>query len=59
MQDLLTTTTLGREDALAILDIQPVNHGHVLVLPKAEAATLSDLPDEAAGRRASGCQPGL
>ena len=39
---------LETDGALAFLDIGPVNKGHLLVVPKAEAATLSDLPDEAA-----------
>jgi histidine triad (HIT) family protein len=34
--------------ALAFLDIGPVNKGHLLVIPRAEAATLSDLPDDVA-----------
>lgn len=46
--EIPSTKILENDHALAILDIQPVNHGHVLLLPKAEAATLSDLSDEAA-----------
>lgn len=34
--------------ALAFLDIGPVNKGHLLVVPKAPAATLSDLPEDVA-----------
>ena len=34
--------------ALAFLDIGPVNKGHLLIIPRAEAATLSDLPDDVA-----------
>lgn len=35
------------ENHLAFLDIQPVNHGHVLVVPKKEVDQLFDLsPDE-------------
>src|SRR5207245_9994838 len=38
-----------REDAstLAFMDIQPMNPGHVLVIPKAHAAYVEDLPPEA------------
>ena len=39
---------LETDGALAFLDIGPVNKGHVLVIPRAEAATLSDLPDDLA-----------
>ena len=40
-----------REDAstLAFMDIQPMNPGHVLVIPKAHAAYVEDLPPEAVG----------
>lgn len=33
---------------LAFLDINPIAHGHVLVIPKEDAATLDQLSDEAA-----------
>ena len=36
------------ETALAFLDIQPVNPGHTLIVPKSHAALLADL-DEATG----------
>src|SRR3989304_5091033 len=38
--------SIVREDAdtLAFMDIQPMNPGHVLVIPKAHAAFLEDLP---------------
>lgn len=39
---------LETEHAVAFLDINPVNKGHVLVVPREPAATLSDLSDEAA-----------
>lgn len=35
---------------LAFLDIQPINPGHALVIPKAHAAMLEDLPPEDGGR---------
>jgi histidine triad (HIT) family protein len=34
--------------AIAFLDINPVNRGHTLVVPKAHYAHLSDLPDDLA-----------
>ena len=34
--------------AVAFLDIGPVNPGHVLLIPKAEYATLAELPDDLA-----------
>lgn len=39
---------LETDHALAFLDIGPVNKGHVLIVPKAEAASLSDLSDDLA-----------
>ena len=33
---------------LAFLDVNPIAHGHVLVIPKEDAATLDQLSDEAA-----------
>jgi len=40
-----------REDVstLAFMDIQPMNTGHVLVIPKAHAALVEDLPPAAVG----------
>lgn len=35
---------------MAILDIRPINPGHFLVIPKAHAARLSDLPPGEGGR---------
>ena len=37
------------EICLAFMDIQPVNPGHVLVIPKAHFVDLSDLPAEIGG----------
>lgn len=37
------------EKVLAFLDIQPVNAGHVLVIPKVHAARLSELDEEIGG----------
>ncbi len=43
--------SIVREDAstLAFMDIQPMNTGHVLVIPKAHAAFVEDLPPGAVG----------
>jgi histidine triad (HIT) family protein len=49
---------LETDQAVAFLDINPVNKGHVLIVPRAEAATLSDLPPEAAAHVGS-LLPGL
>ena len=38
---------LETDHALAFLDINPVNRGHVLLVPKAHHSTLSELSDEA------------
>lgn len=40
---------LSDEHAVAFLDIRPLFKGHVLVIPRAHAATLLDLPAEAVG----------
>ena len=37
------------ESTLAFMDIQPMNEGHVLVIPKVHAAHVEDLPPGAAG----------
>jgi histidine triad (HIT) family protein len=34
------------EKVMALLDVQPVNTGHVLIIPKVHAAQLSDLEEE-------------
>jgi histidine triad (HIT) family protein len=38
------------EKVLAFMDAQPVNSGHVLVIPKVHAARLSDLDEEVGGQ---------
>jgi histidine triad (HIT) family protein len=38
------------ETTLAFLDIRPINPGHLLVIPKAHAAHLADLPPGEGGR---------
>jgi histidine triad (HIT) family protein len=40
-------------DVLAFLDINPVNRGHTLLVPKAHHANLSELPDAVAGAAGS------
>ena len=43
--------SIVREDpsTLAFMDIRPMNPGHVLVIPKAHAAYVEDLPSKAVG----------
>ena len=41
---------LETDDAIAFLDINPVNHGHTLLVPRGHHAQLSDLPDALAAR---------
>ena len=43
---------LETDHALAFLDINPVNRGHVLLVPKAHHSTLSELPDDLAAETA-------
>ncbi len=38
------------EHSLAFMDIRPINPGHFLVIPKAHAAHLADLPSGTGGR---------
>lgn len=38
------------EEVLAIMDIQPINPGHVLVLPKAHYGQMKDLPASLAAK---------
>lgn len=37
------------EKVMAFLDVQPVNPGHVLIIPKVHAAQLSELQEETGG----------
>lgn len=43
---------LETDQAIAFLDINPVNPGHVLVIPRAHHATLPELPDDLAAHTA-------
>jgi histidine triad (HIT) family protein len=40
-----SSRVLETDEALAFLDVNPVNPGHVLLIPKAHHATIADLPD--------------
>ncbi|CAN5671833.1 HIT family protein [soil metagenome] len=46
--EIPSAKVLETDQALAFLDINPVNHGHLLIVPKAEAVTVDELPDAAA-----------
>jgi histidine triad (HIT) family protein len=47
----LPATVLAEDaDTMAFMDIRPINPGHFLVIPKAHAAHLADLPPGAGGR---------
>ena len=46
--EIPAAVVLETDGALAFLDLGPINKGHLLIVPKAPAATLSDLSDEAA-----------
>jgi histidine triad (HIT) family protein len=41
-----TSVVYSDEKVLAFMDVRPVNPGHVLVIPKAHVAGLSDLDEE-------------
>jgi histidine triad (HIT) family protein len=47
--DLPAATVLRDDDVAAFLDARPVFKGHVLVVPRAHVATLSDMPAAALG----------
>ena len=44
---------LETDRALAFLDVNPVNHGHVLLIPKDVYPTVADLPDDLAAHLGS------
>lgn len=46
--EIPSATVLQTDEAVVFLDINPVNPGHVLVVPRAHHATLADLPDDLA-----------
>jgi histidine triad (HIT) family protein len=43
------TTVYEDEHVVAVMDIKPINSGHVLVVPKKHAELLTDLEDNIAG----------
>ena len=48
---IITAATLYEdEDFRVILDLGPASKGHALILPKAHAANIYELPDELAGK---------
>jgi histidine triad (HIT) family protein len=51
--EIPSARVLEAEGAVAFLDINPVNKGHVLLVPKEHHAALPDLPDEAAAEVAA------
>jgi histidine triad (HIT) family protein len=51
--ELPSSTVLETDDAVAFLDIHPVNKGHVLLVPRSHHADLSELPDDVASRAAA------
>jgi histidine triad (HIT) family protein len=51
--DIPSATILETAEAVAFLDINPVNPGHVLLVPKAHHAGLSELPDAVAAHAGS------
>jgi histidine triad (HIT) family protein len=47
IEGVIPSTKLYEDDTvLAFIDIQPVNIGHALIVPKTHAVALYDLPDE-------------
>jgi histidine triad (HIT) family protein len=44
-REIPSTTVLETDEAVAFLDIHPVNLGHVLVVPREHHANLTELPD--------------
>ena len=47
--ELPVTFVYRDEECAALMDIQPVNHGHVLVIPTKHVPYLADLDSETAG----------
>lgn len=48
--EIPSATLYEDEDFRVILDLGPVSKGHALILPKAHAANIYELPDETAGK---------
>ena len=51
--EIPSARVLETDQAIAFLDIRPVNPGHVLLLPRAHHAQLADLPDDLAAHAGS------
>ena len=51
--EIPSARVLETDHALAFLDINPVNRGHVLLVPKAHHATLAELHDDLAAETAA------
>jgi histidine triad (HIT) family protein len=47
--ELPSARLIETDDAIAFLDINPVNRGHTLLMPKLHHSRVSDLPDGLAG----------
>ena len=47
--ELPSARLIETDDAIAFLDINPVNQGHTLLMPRAHHSRVSDLPDALAG----------
>jgi len=51
--EIPSAKVLETDRALAFLDISPVNHGHVLLIPKEAYPSIDELPDDLAAHLAS------
>jgi histidine triad (HIT) family protein len=51
--EIPSARVLEGDEAVAFLDINPVNPGHILLVPRAHFATLCELPDDLAAAAAS------
>ncbi len=49
-RELPSSIVFENDEVIAIMDIQPINHGHVLVIPKTHYASLREVPDELGGQ---------
>ncbi len=47
--EIPSARVIETDESVAFLDINPVNQGHTLLVPKAHYAKLADLPDSLAG----------
>lgn len=48
--DIPSSKVYEDDDVLAFLDINPVNKGHTLVIPKQHFETITDIPEELLGK---------